>query len=117
MVVIYLGLGGWNLLMKYGQYVEVEGPVVVGQPIKIHGRFYHFGREANGVRYELEAKWKTPAGENVWTTKGYWSPTGWFRYDVKLKVVPHEVPTELTMKLTPAGGRPIHGKSFIRPAQ
>jgi hypothetical protein len=87
-VMICLGLGGWHLLMTYGQYVEVEGPVVVWEPIKVHGRFYHFGREEKGVRYELEAKWRTSVGEHVWTTKDYRKPTGSFRYDVKLKVVP-----------------------------
>lgn len=112
-VLICLGLGGWHLFWTYGQWIEAE-PAVVGQPIKIRGRFFHFGRanEVGGWRYELDV---FPSDCGNWGRKlGFAQSVGWCLYEIEAKYVPFRSPGEITMTLTPEGGSAIRGSFVVR---
>ena len=111
--VICLGLGGWHLLFVYGQYVEAE-PAVVGQPIKVHGRF--FGRDE---RYYLAA---SPVDEPTFSGRcfgigwyGEAESVGWWMYEFEGNLSPLDS-GEYTLSLTPEGGSPILGRFVVRGA-
>jgi hypothetical protein len=117
-VVICLGLGGWDLLMTYGQYVEAE-PAVVGQPIKVHGRFFHlFGRDRPGHYWFEVLKDGRFAG---YRQRAYASHVGFGRFDFVTEIDTQNVLThkvgEYTLRLTPRGRSPIHGMLVVRPAE
>jgi len=113
-VVICLGLGGWQLLMTFGQYVEAE-PAVVGQPIKIHGRFFYFGEKKTeyGHPYDLVLKRSSVSGNGEYGKACGWR-SGWRRYDLQMKLSPVDEPGEYMLTLTPYACRPIHGKLIVR---
>jgi hypothetical protein len=114
-VLICLGLGGWHLLFKYGQYVEAES-AVVGQPIKIRGRFFHFfASEDDRGYYHFEALIQDGSGACL-VKSGYGIDVGWWQFkfetDFKLKR-----PGEYALTLTPKGGTPILGRFEVRGAE
>jgi hypothetical protein len=114
-VVICLGLGGWHLLFVYGQYVEAE-PAVVGQPVKIHGRFFRlFGGDEYG-RYELEIR---SGGLLDFYSDSLARSSGWGRYDIETSLDPNyfDEPGEYALTLTPEGGTPISGNFVVRGAK
>jgi hypothetical protein len=118
-VVICLGLGGWHLLMTYGQWIEAE-PAVVGQRIKIRGRYFHFfyapENRRGWVKFEVlqDGKW---AG---YRRLEYGHDIEWGQFEFETEIKPPSLittkPGNYTMTLTPHGGRPIHGKLVVRPA-
>jgi len=115
-VVICLGLGGWQLLMTSGQYVVAES-AVVGEPIEIRARFFQFGGNRRGwFKFEVlqDGKW---AG---YRRLEYGHDIGWGRFEFETEIKPPSLittkPGNYTMTLTPHGGRPIHGKIIVRPA-
>jgi len=113
-ILICLGLGGWNLLMTYGQYVEAE-PTVVGQPIKIRGRFFHFFAGDDSGWYVLEIR---SGGLLDFYSDSLADYSGWGRYANETLLDPNyfDEPGEYTMTMTPEGGSPIHGTFIVRPA-
>jgi len=113
--VICLGLGGWHLLMKYGQYVEAE-PAVVGQPIKIHGRFFHFFAGEDSGCFEVRIDRKNGSREGV-QVNSVETQSVWCRYDVEIELAPVDEPTEFTMWLGPFSGDLIQGQFTVRPAE
>jgi hypothetical protein len=115
--VICLGLGGWHLLLKYGQYVEAE-PAVVGQPIKIRGRFFHVGgaNDAGNWRYKLTVYPTFASGPSM-VAYGNTKYVGWWSYEIDDPQFDAEgSPGEFTMTLTPEGGSPIRGTLVVRAA-
>jgi hypothetical protein len=116
-VVICLTLGGWQMLMTFGQWVEAE-PAVVGQPIQVSGRFFHFGEKKTeyGCPYDLVLKRSSVSGSGESRKACGWR-TGWRRYNFRMKLRPVDEPGEYTLTLTPSGCRPIHGKFAVRPAE
>jgi len=145
-VVICIGLGGWHLLMTYGQWVEAE-PAVVGQPIKIRGRFFHLGRP--GTVY---CGISISGNDHVIETGAHAEYAGFCRCTIdcdldmllrdpfsykfavslldasevdleeylhkptKFKSTEFIGPGDYTLKLTPNGGSPIHGTVVVHPA-
>jgi hypothetical protein len=114
-VVICLGLGGWHLLFTYGQYVEAE-PAVVGQPIKIRGRFFHFGGEATR-KYNLDVFECCSNSQNGHLVRGTAHQIGLGRYELEFEMDPVNEPTEFTLELRPKGGSPISGNFVVRGAE
>jgi hypothetical protein len=112
--MICLGLGGWHLLLKYGRYVEAE-PALVGQPIKIHGRFLHFFAGADSGQYELIVRSK----KSSFRQSGIADRSGWGRYAIEAEYESRFVdrPEEFTVTLTPKGGTPILGSFVVRGAE
>jgi len=104
--VICLGLGGWNFLFR--QYVEAD-PAVVGQPIKIRGRFFHFFAGKDSGLYVLDA------GDDRWEF-GYANRIGWGRHDVETVLPSLDGPGEFTVTLRPMSGSPIRGNIVVRAA-
>jgi hypothetical protein len=119
-VLICLGLGGWHLLMTYGQFIEAE-PALVGQPIKIRGRYFHFFYASekcrhSWVKFEVLEDRKS-AGYGVRTIGHY---IGWGQFEFKTEMSSTSRFTTksgiYTITLTPRGGRPVLGKLVVRPA-
>jgi hypothetical protein len=108
MVVICLGLGGWHLLWTKGQYVEAE-PVVVGQPIKIHGRFFRFFAGDEQRRYHIVVE---KPGRRMWITHGD-ADTAWWCLAIEVELHQIDEPGEYTLTLTPRGGSTIRGANFF----
>jgi len=115
--VICLGLGGWHLLFR--QYVEAD-PAVVGQPIKIHGRFVRFSEEDEDAgwngRYDLFFDEVLDSGSHSWVVTGIAEQSFGCRYDVEIEVDPVHEPTEFTLELMQFTGQSIYGKLVVRPA-
>jgi hypothetical protein len=116
-VVICLGLGGWHLLMKYGRYVEVEGPAVVGQPIKVHGRFFGWEdrvyRGTSGYQFHVEPALTGREFHEFGQAKrlrGCW-------YSMERTLEPVDVPSEILVTLIPDNGHRLRCKVVVRPSQ
>jgi hypothetical protein len=94
-VLICLGLGGGHLLFVYGQYVEAE-PAVVGQPIKIRGKFFHFGGKdpayPAGLPYNLVVE--QLEGSRQLHCLGCSKYLGRFRYEMRHTIHPTIHPNE-----------------------
>jgi len=90
---------------------------VVGQPIKVRGRFFHFFAGEHSGRYELliARQWNSTMRSFGFETTA--RQLSWWRYDVEYTLDPVDAPTELTLTLVPNGGSPIHGKILVRPAE
>jgi hypothetical protein len=115
-VVICLTLGGWHLLMTYGQWVEAE-PAVVGQPIKIHGRFFHFFAGEHSGRYELLIARRWNSTMRSWGFETTARQLSWWRYDVEYTLDLVDKPTDFSLTLVPNGGSPIRGTVVVHPAE
>jgi hypothetical protein len=109
---VCIALGGLHLLIAYGQYVEA-GPAVVGEPIKVRGRFFVFlPGELNGS-YEFNV----PGGlfgldGHFWTGAKY---SGWGRYEIDMQLTPSWKPGEYALRISPDGSRPIVGNLIVHP--
>jgi hypothetical protein len=118
-VVICLGLGGWHLLWTKGQCVE-PGPAVVGQPIKIHGRFVRiFAGDESGRYYLSVSPIDEPGFGGRCFGLGWYGEAeyvGWWMYEFEGNLSPLDV-GEFTMTLTPEGGSPIRGSIVVRGAE
>jgi len=115
-VVICLGLGGWHLLWTKGQYVEAE-PAVVGQPIKIRGRFFRFLElDPEDCWYALNAIHKTKSGISSTTKYGHAPHIGYWTFEIEHEYIP-DCAGEVTLRLTPSGGSPIRGSFVVRGAE
>jgi hypothetical protein len=115
--VICLGLGGWHLFLRHGQYIEAE-PAVVGQPIKIHGRFFHFGRCDSD--FCVIHVFRQGAESDLMNFQARIKNGGFGRYDVEFVMDWVGVrfdPGSFGLKLMPDGHPPIHGKFTVRPAE
>jgi len=110
-VLICLGLGGWHLLWTKGQYVEAE-PVVVGQPIKIRGRFFHFCAGEDSGKHDFSVECDSSGRGMRGATSA--DNSGWGRYDFEIDLPSVDVPCEFTITLTPKGHSPIRGSFVVR---
>jgi len=115
-VLICLGLGGWHLLLKHGQFVEAE-PAVVGQPIKIHGRFFRiFGGDDSGRYYLAAAPVDDPTFSGRCIGIGWYGEAehvGCWMYEFEGNLSPLDS-GEFKMRLAPEGGSPILGSFVVR---
>jgi hypothetical protein len=115
-VVNCLGLGGWHLLLKYGQYVEAE-PAVVGQPIKIRGRFLDFGGQPSDPddgRYTLTVYPNFDSGQSMVAYRKA-KYVGCWVYETEDEFV-SEDPGDFKLTLKRSRHSPIRGSFVVRAA-
>ena len=126
LVTVCIALGSWHLYFLYfGPYVEAVGPVVVGQPFTVRGRFVDFWGYESEV-YAIQVSRIEKGGRVIHQSAGgSANRKGFWWYDVEVELSPVFKDGEFDVEIHPltkavaarkrnTPGDAVRGKMVVR---